>query len=108
MAYRDVLGVKLPGYIDETIDDPEREEIARLVGGERSQPCWAPVERGSEREFDMVVIRRARIESHIGVVVEASRMLHVVEGHEVCVERFDAGRWANKVAGIYRHRDVNI
>jgi cell wall-associated NlpC family hydrolase len=108
LIYRDVLGISVASYVAETVDNPEREEIARMVNNEQSQQCWAPVANGDERQFDMIVIRRAGIESHIGVVVAPGRMLHVVEGHDVCVERFDAGRWAAKVAGIYRHRDVKL
>lgn len=103
LVYAEQLGIRVPSYVDETVDDPEREEIALMIRGEQGQGCWVAVDKGQERTFDMVVLRRTGIESHIGIVVARGQMLHVVSGSEARVEHFDRGRWPPRLAGIYRH-----
>lgn len=103
LVYMEQLGVGLPSYAAETIDGPERDEISGMIRDERMKSRWTPVHYGHEREFDMIIMRRAGIESHVGIVVGCKQMLHVVCGSEARVERFDQGRWNARIAGIYRH-----
>jgi cell wall-associated NlpC family hydrolase len=103
LVYAEVLGIRLSSYSAETVDGPEREEIAGMIRGEQGRICWHPVEAGLERDFDMVVLKRAGIESHIGLVTGPGQMIHIVDGADALIERFDQGRWKMKVAGIYRH-----
>ena len=104
LVYRDVLGIALPSYAGETMDAPERLEIADLISGSRRAPIWRDVTLGSEREFDLAVFRHGGIESHVGLVTARGRMLHVVEGQESYVEAFDQGRWKAKLVGLHRHQ----
>jgi cell wall-associated NlpC family hydrolase len=103
LIYRDVLGIEVASYAMETMDAPEREQIAALLTNDRQFSPWSPVEPGREREFDMAVFRRGGIESHIGIVTEPGRMLHILHGGEVVCERFDQGRWKPKLIALHRH-----
>lgn len=103
LIYRDVLGIQITSYAQETTDAPEREQIAALMAGELVKSPWRPVEQ--EQPFDMVIFRRAGIDSHVGIVVSPGRMLHITHDTESRVERFDQGRWKSKLLGIRRHVD---
>jgi cell wall-associated NlpC family hydrolase len=105
LVYRDVLGIEVTSYAQETMDAPEREQIAALLNNDRQVSPWLDVQHGSERPFDMAVFRRGGIDSHVGVVVEPGRMLHITNGTESRVERFDQGRWKPKLVAIHHHEN---
>jgi cell wall-associated NlpC family hydrolase len=107
LIYRDVLAVEIASYAQETTDAPEREQIAPLMAGELVKSPWLDVQPGTQRPFDMLVFRRAGIDSHVGVVVEPGRMLHITHGTESRVERYDKGRWKPKLLAIHRHESLN-
>ncbi|MDB5618474.1 NlpC/P60 family protein [Tardiphaga sp.] len=106
LIYRDVVKVEVASYAAETMDAPEREQIAQLLSADRVRSPWVSVEPGSAREFDMVVFRRGGLDSHIGIVVSPGRMLHIMHGGEARVESFDAGRWKAKLIGVHRHIEL--
>ncbi len=104
LVFRDVIRIELASYAGETLDAPERAEIAELIAGGRRISPWVALDPlDSEREFDMAVFRRGGIESHIGIVVAPGQMLHILAGGESHVDRFDVGRWKAKLIGIHRH-----
>jgi cell wall-associated NlpC family hydrolase len=104
LVYAEVKGIDLPSYTGLWISPRERAEIAAIVAADSAKYPWLLVE--DAREFDIVMIRRAGIDCHVGLVVEPGRMLHVVEGGDSCIERYDTGRWKEKVSGIYRHAEI--
>lgn len=106
LIYREVLGVGITSYARETTDAPEREQVAALMAGELVKSPWMDVDPGQERGFDMVIFKRAGIDSHVGIVVEPGRMLHITHGTGSRVERFDQGRWKSKLIGARRHMDL--
>lgn len=103
LVYRDVLRLDLASYAGETLDAPERAQIAALVAGGCSASPWCEVQPGAEQEFDMAVFRRGGIADHVGLVIAPGRMLHVVDATGVYLESFAAGRWKSRLAGVYRH-----
>jgi|APCry1669192522_1035417.scaffolds.fasta_scaffold01536_2 cell wall-associated NlpC family hydrolase len=107
LVYRDVLGIDVASYAQETLDEPEREQIAALMAGELVKTPWVDVPIGQEREFDMAVFKRAGIDSHVGIVVEPGRMLHITHDSETRVERYDSGRWKPKLIALHRHIGLN-
>lgn len=106
LIYRDVLKIDVASYERETLDAPEREQIATMMAGELTQLPWTDISLGHEREFDMAVFKRAGIDSHVGVVVQPGRMLHITHDTEPRVERFDQGRWKSKLIALYRHNEL--
>lgn len=106
LVYRDVVDIQIASYAQETTDAPEREQIASLMVGELGKSPWVDIHPGQEREFDMAVFKRAGIDSHVGVVVEPGRMLHITNGTESRVERFDQGRWKSKLIAVHRHGSI--
>ena len=107
LAFGRAKGISLPGYDERYLSLEEREQIAAALSMEGGKGApWAPVEAGEERAFDVALFRRAGLPSHLGLVVEPGRMLHVDLGGESCVERYDDGRWAPRLIGFYRHQDL--
>ncbi len=107
LAYRDVLGIELPSYSDAYVTLAEREEIAALIAADASRLPWIEVQPGSEREFDVGLFRRGRLQSHVGIVVERGRMLHIPVDGEACIERYLDGRWRSRLMGFYRHAELD-
>lgn len=107
MVFRDVAGIDLPAYTGAYQDDAEVREIAAIVETERAAGTWVPVV-GTPRELDLVVIRRGRWPSHVGLVADAGgrRMLHVVERMASRIEPWTGPVWGSRLVGIARHRDL--
>ena len=92
-------GRPVPSYEGEYSSSEERQEISGLIDG--AKRLWQRVDQA--KEFDLVTFRRGRHESHIGVVVRPGMMLHITQDKPSCIERYDAGYWANRLTGIWRH-----
>ncbi|WP_283177494.1 NlpC/P60 family protein [Gemmobacter sp. 24YEA27] len=102
LIYREELGISLPDYLGDYASAEEQGEIAALIGGAEVSPLWAPVS-GPAQAFDIAVIRRGRLTSHLGVVVRDGLMIHM-EGED-CAKLADyrSGRWSHRLTGIFRH-----
>lgn len=105
LVYAEVLRIDLPSYADAYASIAERGEIAALFAADASRWPWRKVD--APEEFDIALFRRGRLESHVGVVVATSRMLHVTEGRLSSVERYDDGRWRPRLKGFYRHAGLD-
>lgn len=103
LVLRDEKGITVPSYNDVSPD--EISEIADVIKGEVASGLWVKVP--SAREFDAVVFRRGRFDSHIGVMLDSRNMLHS-DKHSggARIERVDSGRWKAQFVGFYRHRDL--
>jgi cell wall-associated NlpC family hydrolase len=106
LVFRDVLNIEVTAYVRETMDAPEREQIAALLSSDRMKSPWRQIKAGDEQTFDMAVFRRAGIESHVGIVIDRGRMLHILEGGESHIDRFDQGRWKPKLISLHRHENL--
>jgi cell wall-associated NlpC family hydrolase len=103
LVYRDVLGLALPGLAGEAMDATERAEIAALINSGCAAAPWRPIDPGTEREFDMVVFRRGKLESHVGLVVAPGRMLHIVDVGQSHIGSYVEGPWRPRLVGFHRH-----
>lgn len=102
--YAAEFGILLPTY-DEHVPGDDGPALAALIANELG--AWCEVPRGAECYGDGVLLRIAGAPSHIGVVMGQGRMLHVLmDGHESCIESYRDPKWARRVEGFYRHRDL--
>lgn len=92
------VGIDLPSYAGGYASTQERAEIAGLIEG--AKPQWIKVD--DPRAFDLVTFRRGRLESHVGVVVEPGRMLHVTSAAPSCIERYSDDYWRARLTGFWR------
>lgn len=102
--YATEFGIVLPTY-DDQVQDDNGAGLAALIAGHLT--AWCEVPRGAELYGDGVLLNIAGAPAHIGVVVGQGRMLHVLmDGHDSCVESYRTPKWARRVEGFYRHRDL--
>ncbi|MEM6381643.1 MAG: NlpC/P60 family protein [Pseudomonadota bacterium] len=89
-VYRDELGIALPDYTG-GMSAFERAEVAALIKGAVASSMWTPVTE--ILPFDVLVFRRGRLATHVGVAIDARQMLHVDEERPAHVARFDRSPW---------------
>jgi probable lipoprotein NlpC len=104
LAFREVHGIELAGFEDAYASVAELAEISALISGNSAQWPWRPVQ--AAREFDVALFRRGHLQTHVGIVVDANRMLHIEQDREAIVETFTSGRWRHRHLGFYRHADL--
>lgn len=99
LVLREQLGVELPdlGY-----SYPHSHAVGAitLTVGEQL-PSWQEVERGQEQPGDVVLLRILGAPIHVGVVTEPGWMLHVMQGIDTCLERYDGPIWSRRIEGIF-------
>lgn len=102
MVYRDILGITIHDYTGlvagNSVADLMRR--AKLMDAERAK--WEMRSRYEiPQPFDVVLLRTKGVPSHVGLVVDNRRMLHVTEGIDSCIEDYTGPLWRDRVIGIY-------
>jgi probable lipoprotein NlpC len=80
-AYRDVLGIHVPDYVD-YYSTQEYRLIARVFAG-RSGDEWVKVD---PRPMAIACIYRRGVVIHVGLVVPGRKIMHVEQGVETCLQ----------------------
>lgn len=102
LVYRQELGIDLPDYLGAYLSADERAEVAALISAGAQSPLWHPVD-DCPAAFDLVVFRRGRLTSHIGIVIRPGLMLHMAGEDAAKVEDYRSGHWAPRLTGIWRY-----
>jgi len=99
LIYAERLGVVLPSYAGDYADPKEEAEIAVLIRGQL--PAWRRVD--FELPGDVALLRIRKEPMHVGLVVRPRWMIHILNGIDACLERYDAPVWRRRIVGFYRH-----
>lgn len=75
--------------------------LARFVAD--SMAGWRRVDFTDRRALDGVLLRVSGRPIHVGVVLAPAWFLHIQQGHDAAIERFDCAVWAGRIEGIFRH-----
>ncbi|WP_164658600.1 C40 family peptidase [Tropicibacter sp. Alg240-R139] len=105
LVYRQELGIKLPSYDGDYVSPDEHSEVAALVDRIEDGGPWRAV-AGTVRPFDLLLFRRGRFRSHVGLAVNFPRMLHMDESGQACHVDVSLPRHKTRFCGAYRHRDL--
>lgn len=107
LVYRGEMTIELSSYAGGYSDPDELREVNALVSAVRKDGPWIRLDGQDPREFDLLVFRRGRYDSHVGLVAAPGLMLHM-EGED-CAKIVDyrAGRWAPRLEGLYRHEALS-
>jgi cell wall-associated NlpC family hydrolase len=98
MFHRLALGREIPRYAG--YSDAEGPDIPdRITAGWQD---WTEVPRDAVRRGDVLAMRVGRHPVHVGVAVDASTMLHVLEGRMSCLESFTTGAWKHALVRVGR------
>ncbi len=101
LVYAVELGIELPTYVGDYPSAGEAAEIDRLIRDALDGGPW--IEVSAAGEFDLVLFRLGRWDSHIGIMVDGKRMLHMMGRDAAKVERIDGAVWARRQCGVWRH-----
>lgn len=94
-------GVHVPAYGD--VAAGELLRIARMIESASSVPPWIEVK--TSKAFDVVKMRgeNGRAETHVGIMVNNTHMLHVEEASDAAIVPLDHLSVSSRVIGFYRH-----
>lgn len=101
LVYAEQLGIVLPDYAGAYTSPEEQAEVAALVSQEAADPVWNRV--FDPQPLDVLLFRRGRLDTHVGLYVDRSFMLHLTADDCAKLERFETGTWAHRLTGIHRH-----
>lgn len=97
-------GVKVPSWHTDYSDPHDSSSVGPLI---RAQlPNWIEVSKGSERPGDVLLLRSGFDVGHVGMVIQPGLMIHIEEGINATVERYNSLLWRRRVAGFFRHREL--
>lgn len=105
LVYSEVLGIDLPSYAEAYASVTEQAEISCLLAARTRSP-WMRTE--TIRTFDLLLFRRGRADTHIGVAVDDRIMLHMASGDHAKIESLSAPRWAPRLVAAYRHAETPV
>ena len=106
LVYSEQLGIELPSYASEYMGASERAEVAALLDRVEQAGPWRPVE--AIAPFDLLLFRRGRLRSHVGVAVDAGLMLHMDGEAQARIARLSEPRWRSRFAGAFRHAEAPL
>ena len=105
LVYAECLQIEAGDYGPAPSD---RAVTAGLMMSELARFPWKEVPFDAPlKAFDLVVIERAGLDDHVGIVVDQHLMLHLPAGSESKVERIADLRWRRRIVRIYRHEGVS-
>ena len=106
LAYRDMLGIELPSFIDDYVDpgdsDASRRVIQDIILMQKQN--WEKVEK--PQALDVVLFRFGDTQTHLGLMVDDKCFLHCERKVNTIIERVGCAKWQNRVEGIYRLKHV--
>ena len=100
LVYRAVLGVELPSHAEAYVTTQDRAAIAALIKGAKGP--WRDLEERQARPFDLVLMREAGQDCHIGILAERGMVLHTEPGGAAIMQPL--WRLRRRVVGFYRLR----
>lgn len=102
-VYAEQLAVLLPAYGEISARDLAR--VGRAMAHGSAEECW--LEINEPDEFDVVLMRSARGRQaivHVGVMVDATRILHAEEATDTVVVPIDHYSVSGRIAGYRRYK----
>jgi probable lipoprotein NlpC len=101
LVLRERFGIEAPDYLFDYPDALDAEAVSSVVQREAATR-WRRVH--PPREGDVVVFRIGRLQSHVGLVIDGRRFLHIQPGaSQSCTQSLDAVAWRHRIAGFYRY-----
>lgn len=110
LILRERFGVDAPDYLFDYPDALDAKAVSAVVEREASTR-WKKVE-GMPRAGDVVVFRRARLQSHVGLLIGDGRFVHILPPPKPdrptnsCTARLDAIIWRHRIEGFYRYQST--
>lgn len=103
LYYEREKGIDLPS-LDTYTDTKDAESISKIIYRQKTgwiQTGW--VKTDTPKTGDVVVLKIAGKETHVGIYLEGNKMLHIMNGINSCVESLKSPKWKNRISGIYKY-----
>jgi len=108
LAYRDVLGIEMPTYVDDYVDpgdtDASRRVIQDMIQAQKHN--WELVT--APQPLDVVLFTYGATRTHLGLMVDEKQFLHCERNIGTVIERVDSAKWKSRIEGIYRLKDQGV
>lgn len=101
LVYAEELGLHLLSYVGDYACAEEQAEVATLIDAESGQSPWSRI--AVPKPFDLLLFRRGRFASHVGIMVSRTRMLHVAGDEQAKIEDVTSARWGKRRIAAFRH-----
>jgi cell wall-associated NlpC family hydrolase len=104
-AYKDILGVELPSFIDDYVNAGDTKASRRIIHDIilSQKHNWETVDK--PQALDVVLFRFGDTETHLGLMVDKNRFIHCEKIINTVIERIDSAKWKKRIEGIYRLKD---
>lgn len=100
--YKNEFDIILPSLDAYYTSIKDRSACSSIIDTERKN--WDCINSGDEREGDVIMLRLRGRPWHVGVVLANKRMLHVTEGCNTVIEKYNGSLWRGRVYGFVRYR----
>lgn len=110
LIYQNEFNLYLPYVGDLYKSAYNRKEVDSLLTANIDYHEWCVdvTSTGIYRPFDMLVFRIGGTDHHVGLYIRPDFMLHIIEGCNSGIERYNGIRWQRQLHRVIRHRDANI
>ena len=102
LVWKEERGILMPDMGDEYSSAFERGDVCGLFGKYTAQDWNEDVTDRPRKPFDVLVFSFGTLELHAGLWIADGEMLHVMQGMETCVERYDTFKWKKRLSRILR------
>lgn len=103
LVYRDRLQVELPLLLDGYRHTEQRQILANLIQGSAMLIGFKPVALDDLQPLNVLIIRQAGADCHLGLLVSPSLMLHTEAGRGVVVEDIRRPHLKPRIREAYRY-----
>jgi hypothetical protein len=104
LIYQEQANIVLPTYSYDTAED--RETAARIIAG--NEEPWYEIAEEDVLPLDAVLMKRAGVECHIGVITRRHYVLHIgLDYNDSVVEPYYAMRLKRRVTRFIRHKKMD-
>lgn len=103
LVYAEQFGIELPSLHERYTDIDDFKTLAAVTT--TTALNWQEVPAGQEQVGDVLVFRIKNFPVHVAVCLGQDQMLHVHEGIETVIDRYDRSpHWANRLVAAYRYK----
>lgn len=95
------FSIPLPSYAGAYANTLEEQAIAHLI--DRESRDWQNLDLGCEKAGDVIVLRMRGVPMHVGLVLGDQCMLHIEQGINSAIEKYNSGRWQQRICGLYAY-----
>ena len=105
LAYRDILGIQLPSFIDDYVNAGDTQASRRVINDLilSQKHNWDPVT--FPEALDVVLFRFGDTETHLGLMINKTQFIHCEKKINTVIERINSVIWKKRIEGIYRLKD---